>query len=139
VLVTLEEARGRAKAIEIRVSAALADLRDKRRFRYFVTHIGSRAMPDPTRYWIDYGPDLRSSGRQGVGAVIAWSDGCVRRTGQSYGTAPPVRSCPKGKASVEPAIEQAAKWIDAHGVPEVPSIGGPAEPFTAILVPSARH
>lgn len=132
----LAEARARARALDAHVSAALTDLQGKRRFRYFVTHIGPRALPDPTRYWIDYGADLPASSQPGRGAVIAWSDGCLTRTGRSYGAAPPIRTCPQGKATAEPAIARAAKWIDAHGIPEAPSIGDPVEPFAAIAVPS---
>lgn len=131
----LAEARTRAQVVDAKVTAALADLQNKRRFRYFVTQIGTRALADPTRYWIDYGADL-PAGNRGPGGVIAWFDGCIRRTGRSYGAAPPILSCPKGKMHVEPAIERAAKWIDAHNMPVVASIGDPVEPFAAIVVPS---
>lgn len=132
----LAEARARAQALDVKIAAALADLQQKRRLRYFVTHVGSRALSDPTRYWIDYGPDLPNSGQRGPGAVIAWFDGCNRRTGRSYGAAPPILACPPGQATVEPAVGRSAKWIDAHGVPEVTSIGDPVEPFAAIVVPA---
>jgi hypothetical protein len=131
----LEEARQRALELDAKVTAAVAEIRERRRFRYFVSHIGSRALPDPTRLWIDFDPDLRSSGRPAFGAVIAWFDGC-RTTRRDSGPAPPTRLCSDGKRVAETSVGRAAAWIDAHGVPEQISLDGASEPFAAITVPS---
>ena len=131
----LEEARRRAFELDARVAAAVAEPRGQRRFRFFVTHIGARALADPTRLWIDYDPDLRAGARPGFGAVRAWSDGCVT-TRRAGGRAPPPPVCPGGERRSEPAVGRAAAWIDAHGVPEQISLDRPSEPFAAIIVPS---
>jgi hypothetical protein len=128
----LEEARQRARTLDARVTAAIAGIREQRRFRYFITHIGARALPDPTRMWIDYDPDRQAGGRPGFGAVSAWFDGCTAtRRG-----APAPASCREGERAAEKAVGRAVAWVDAHGVPEQISLDGASEPFAAINVPS---
>jgi hypothetical protein len=131
----LEEARRRALALDARVAAAVAERRAQRRYRYFVTHIGARALPDPTRLWIDYDPDLRAGERPAFGGVTAWFDGCLTRR-RGSGRAPPPPVCPAGARRPEPAVGRAADWINAYGVPDQISLDGPSEPYAAIIVPS---
>ena len=133
---TLEAARTRARDMEAKVAAATAETLGQRRLRYFVTHVGSRALPDPTRLWIEYDADSRASGRQGLGAVTAWFDGCLTRRRSNAGHAPPIVACPDSGRTSEPAIGGAVAWIDAHGVPEQIILGEVSEPFAAIRVPS---
>jgi len=131
----LEEARQRAGELDAKVAAAVAELRRRQRFRYFVTHIGSRALPDPTRLWLDHDPEQRASGRQGFGAITAWFGGCVTtRLGGANASAP--RLCRNGETSLEAAVGRAVAWIDTHGMPEQINIDGGSEPFAAIIVPS---
>jgi hypothetical protein len=128
----LEDARRRARELDARVTAAVAELEGPRRLRFFVTHIGSRALPDPTRLWIDFDPDLRGSGRPGFGAVTAWFDGC-RTTRRGREPASRTGGCAAGD---EKAVGRAAAWIDSHGMPERISLDGASEPSAAIEVPS---
>lgn len=131
----LEEARQRARELDAKVTATVAEIKGRRRFRYFVTHIGSRALPDPTKLWIDDDPDSQASGRQGFGAVTAWFDGCLtgRRSG---GVVLATGACADPKKKPETAVGRAAAWIKAHGVPEQIDLDGASEPFAAITVPS---
>jgi hypothetical protein len=133
---TVEQARTRARELEAKVAAATAEARGQRRFHYFVTQVGSRALPDPTRLWIEYDPDLRASGKPGLGAVTAWFDGCLTRIRGIAGHAPPIRACSDSGRTSEPAISRAVAWIDAHGVPEEISLGEVSEPLAAIRIPS---
>ena len=130
----LAEARTRALKLDAKVDVAVADVR-RRPIRYFVTHVGSRLVPDPTRLWIDYDPDLRVAGEPRIGGVSAWFDGCLERKG---GLAPPLRSCPRGTAPMEPAVREAVDWIDDHGIPDTVDLDGSAEPFTPIQIPTLR-
>jgi hypothetical protein len=133
---TLEEARQRALELDAKVIAAIAEIGGhRRRFRYFVTHIDSRALPDPTKLWIDYDPDSRAGGRAGFGAVTAWFDGCLT-TRRSSGVASASGVCADAKRKSELAVGRAAAWIDTHGVPEQITLDGASEPFAAITVPS---
>ncbi|HZF42223.1 MAG TPA: hypothetical protein VEZ48_02305 [Sphingomonadaceae bacterium] len=131
----LEEARRRARQLDAKATAAIAELKSQRRFRYFVSHIGPRALPDPTRLWFDYEPDLRVSGKPRIGAVTAWYDGCVT-TRRVTGRASTTGVCPDSESETERAVGRAVAWIDAHGVPEQISFDGASETFAAITVPS---
>jgi hypothetical protein len=128
---TLGEARQRALTLDARVITSVARVREQRRFRYFVSHIGARALPDPTRLWIEYDADQRTHDRPGSGAVSAWFDGCLTRR-RGSGPASASGTCQDG----ERAVGGAAAWIDANGVPEQISLDGASEPFAAITVPS---
>lgn len=132
---TIHEARTHALELDAKVTAATAEVPGKNRFRYLVTHIGSRALPDPTGLWIEYDPALRAAGGPRLGAVTAWFDGCLTRVRSSTGNAPPIRVCPDGGGNSEPVIGRAAVWLDVYGLPE-PTSSLASEPFAAITVPS---
>jgi hypothetical protein len=131
---TLEQARGLAQDVERRIGRG----EDPRNSRYFVTAVGGRELRDPVRLWMEYNADLKTQTRVMRGGVTAWFDGCkvVRRTEAGWAGSDGACTAADGVSAVEPAIEQAARWVDQNGLPDTILVSGPAPgPYQPLLIP----
>ena len=95
--------------------------------RYFVTHIGSRQLADPSRLWIAYDSSMNVGNLHGYGGVAAYFDGCTpvtRQTenGRSMWSAAAI-ACPGKRADGAPitelAVAEVVQWIEANSFPDI--------------------
>ena len=129
---TVESARALAVQVDQRM-AQIAPPRPTDNFgnptvrRYFITRIGDRVLPDPTRLWIEYDGSTNFGNPNGYGGVVVYFDGCTPMSRQPYmgnnvwGSA--AIACPgnlpDGSPITEPAVAKVAQWIDANYFPDV--------------------
>ncbi|QQN74376.1 hypothetical protein [Croceicoccus sp. YJ47] len=95
--------------------------------RYFITRIGDRVLPDPTRLWIEYDGSTNLANPNGYGGVTAFHDGCtpvgaISEGGRTMAFANAIAcpgDLPDGNPITEPVVAQVAQWIDANSFPDV--------------------
>ncbi len=125
---SLDDARELARSVEEGMTA-IAPPRPVDNFgnptvrRYFITRIGERELPDPTRLWIEY--DF--GGPRGNGGVSAYFDGCtpvgrMNMNGKSAWVASSIAcpgNLPDGSPITEPAVAEAVRWIENNYFPDI--------------------
>ena len=146
---TVEEARALAVQVDQRM-AQIAPPRPTDNFgnptvrRYFITRIGDRVLPDPTRLWIEYDGSTNFGNPNGYGGVGVYFDGCTPMSRQPYmgnnvwGSA--AIACPgnlpDGSPITEPAVAKVAQWIDANYFPDVICVSTcPEDPEYTVPLP----
>ncbi|WP_336985566.1 hypothetical protein [Altererythrobacter aquiaggeris] len=112
--------------------------------RYFITRIGDRALPDPTRLWIEYDGSTNMGNRNGYGGVTGYFDGCTpvsiqftegRRTASANAVACPGDQ-PNGDPVTEVAVQKAAQWIDQNYFPDIICVSTcPTDPEYTVPLP----
>ena len=111
--------------------------------RYFITRIGDRELPDPTRLWIEY--DF--GGPRGNGGVSAYFDGCtplgrMSVDGKSWWVASALAcpgSLPDGSPITEPAVAQAVRWIEENYFPDIICVSTcPEDPEYTVPLPGGE-
>lgn len=88
---SVEDARELARVVAAQIEA-IAPARPADSFgnpmvrRYFITRIGGRTLPDPTRLWLEYDGSRNFGNPRGYGGVTAYFDGCrlTRRNGRAW-------------------------------------------------------
>jgi len=146
---TVEEARALAVQVDQRM-AQIAPPRPTDNFgnptvrRYFITRIGDRVLPDPTRLWIEYDGSKNFGNPNSYGGVVVYFDGCTPMSRQPYmgdnvwGSA--AIACPgnlpDGSPITEPAVAKVAQWIDANYFPDVICVSTcPEDPKYTVPLP----
>ena len=146
---SVEDARTLAVAVDQRM-AQIAPPRPTDNFgnptvrRYFITRIGDRVLPDPTRLWIEYDGSTNFGNPNGYGGVVIYFDGCTPMSRQPHmgnniwGSA--AIACPgnlpDGSLITEPAVAKVAQWIDANHFPDVICVSTcPEDPEYTVPLP----
>ena len=146
---SVEDARALAIQVDQRM-AQIAPPRPTDNFgnpavrRYFITRIGDRVLPDPTRLWIEYDGSTNFGNPNGYGGVGVYFDGCTPMSRQSYmgnnvwGSAAVAcpGNLPDGSPITEPAVAKVAQWIDANYFPDVICVSTcPEDPEYTVPLP----
>ena len=146
---TVEDARVLAVQVDQRMSQ-IAPPRPTDNFgnptvrRYFITRIGERVLPDPTRLWIEYDGSTNFGNPNGYGGVVAYLDGCTPMSRQPHigndiwGSAAIACSgnLPDGSLITEPAVAKVAQWINANYFPDVICVSTcPEDPGYTVPLP----
>lgn len=133
---SLDEARELARSVDERMTA-FAPPRPADRFgnptvrRFFITRIGGRALPDPTRLWLEHDGSTNFGNPRGYGGVTAFFDGCnfTQRSGEYWVTNDAGCTDSAGSDLAEPVVERVAKWIEDNGFPDIICVSTcPADP-----------
>lgn len=125
---SVDDARELARSVE-EAMKAIAPPRPAYNFgnptvrRFFITKIGDRQLPDPTRLWIEY--DF--GGPRGNGDVTAYFDGCtpvgrMNMDGKSSWVASAIAcpgNLPDGSPITERAVAEAVRWIEENYFPDI--------------------
>lgn len=125
---SVDDARELARSVE-EAMKAIAPPRPANNFgnptvrRFFITKIGDRQLPDPTRLWIEY--DF--GGPRGNGDVTAYFDGCtpvgrMNMDGKSSWVASAIAcpgNLPDGSPITERAVAEAVRWIEENYFPDI--------------------
>lgn len=140
---TVEDARALAVQVAQRI-AQIAPPRPTDNFgnptvrRYFVTRIGDRVMPDPTRLWIEYDGSTNFGNATGYGGVTALYDGCnvTDRSGDLWIKTDVGCTDLAGNDLAEPVVAKVAQWIDANNFPDIICVSTcPEDPEFAVPLP----
>ncbi|WP_454597630.1 hypothetical protein [Qipengyuania sp. SM2507] len=112
--------------------------------RYFITRIGDRVLPDPTRLWIEYDGSTNMGNPNGHGGVRAYFDGCTpvsiqftegKRIASASAVACPGDQ-PNGDPVTEIAVQDAAQWIDQNYFPDIICVSTcPTDPEYIVPLP----
>lgn len=133
---SVDEARELARSVDERMTA-FAPPRPADRFgnptvrRFFITRVGGRALPDPTRLWLEHDGSTNFGNPRGYGGVTAFFDGCnlTQRSGEYWVTNDAGCTDSVGRDLAEPVVERVAKWIDDNGFPDIICVSTcPADP-----------
>ena len=113
--------------------------------RYFITRIGDRVLPDPTRLWIEYDLYADADGQKGRGGVVAYFDGCtpvgLSRDGGRLTASANAVACrgnlPDGSPITEPAVAAVVQWIENNYFPDIICAGScPEDPVYTVPLPA---
>ncbi|MXO75998.1 hypothetical protein GRI40_12305 [Altererythrobacter aerius] len=111
--------------------------------RYFITKIGERELPDPTRLWIEY----VFGAPRGNGGVTAYFDGCTPvsrqlHLGEGIWAASAVAcpgKLPNGAPITEPAVAEAVRWIEDNYFPDIICVSTcPKDPEYTVPLPGGE-
>lgn len=146
----IDDARELARSVDTRMQE-IAPPRPTDRWgnetvrRYFITRIGDRVLPDPTRLWIEYDLYADAGGQRGRGGVVAYFDGCTpvglsREDGRLIASANAVAcpgDLPDGSPITEPAVAAVVRWIEENYFPDVICTSAcPTDPVYTAPLPS---
>lgn len=138
----VDEARSLALSVD-RAMNEIAPPVSGRSGKYFITRVGDRVLPDPTRLWLHYSPDAKRDSPSGRGGVTLYFDGCTpisfsRMDGKLMVFANAVAcpgNFPDGTPITEPAVAEAARWINENDFPDIICTGGPCNEEQRYSVP----
>ena len=146
---TVESARALAVQVDQRI-VQIAPPRPTDNFgnptvrRYFISRIGDRVIPDPTRLWIEYDGRTNFGNPNGYGGVVAYFDGCtpvglIREGGRTMAFANAIAcpgDLPDGSPITDPVLAQVAQWIEANNFPDIICVSTcPEDPNYTVPLP----